>query len=208
MNTGRRAGEGAPRFRVLKSRDYRRMPWKNGGGQTIEIAIFPEGASLGDFDWRVSMARVESDGAFSIFPGTDRSLAILQGFGMELAIAPHPAVQATISTPPLAFDAGAATRARLLDGPVLDLNLMTRRTRFKHRMTRIALAEPALIDLSGHETLVLAGDCGVRIETAAGGASLEPRDTLQVTHIGSPVRLVADRPGLVYLLEIFAVADA
>ncbi|WP_171524369.1 HutD family protein, partial [Acinetobacter baumannii] len=47
---------------VIRSRDYRRMPWKNGGGETTEIIVQPTGASLDDFDWRFSMARVGSSG--------------------------------------------------------------------------------------------------------------------------------------------------
>ncbi|MBN7823193.1 HutD family protein, partial [Bowmanella yangjiangensis] len=45
------------------------MPWKNGGGSTLELAICPVGASLDDFDWRISSASVASSGAFSRFPG-------------------------------------------------------------------------------------------------------------------------------------------
>ena len=55
------------------------MPWKNGGGTTIEIAVSPHGAGLDDFDWRVSMAHVASHGPFSLFPNIDRTLAVLSG---------------------------------------------------------------------------------------------------------------------------------
>ncbi|SFQ22142.1 HutD protein [Ectopseudomonas toyotomiensis] len=33
------------------------MPWKNGGGETLELAIAPAGAGLEDFAWRISSAR-------------------------------------------------------------------------------------------------------------------------------------------------------
>ena len=39
-------------MRILRGADYKRMPWKNGGGETVEIAVSPEGAALSDFDWR------------------------------------------------------------------------------------------------------------------------------------------------------------
>src|SRR5690606_24981691 len=52
------------------------MPWKNGGGTTLQLAISPKGASLEDFAWRISSAQVAVDGAFSSFPGADRSLAV------------------------------------------------------------------------------------------------------------------------------------
>ena len=32
---------GNPLVTILRAKDYRRMPWKNGGGETVEIAVFP-----------------------------------------------------------------------------------------------------------------------------------------------------------------------
>ena len=37
-------------------------PWKNGGGETAEIVVWPPGAGFDGFDWRVSTARVAQDG--------------------------------------------------------------------------------------------------------------------------------------------------
>jgi environmental stress-induced protein Ves len=53
---------------VLRLSDYKRMPWKNDGGVTLEIAVLPSASSAGDFDWRISMATVAADGPFSVFP--------------------------------------------------------------------------------------------------------------------------------------------
>ncbi|TIN81446.1 MAG: HutD family protein, partial [Mesorhizobium sp.] len=71
-------------MRILRAAEYRSMPWKNGGGVTTEIAVSPSGAGLDDFDWRVSMARVELSGPFSQFAGIDRTLAVLEGEGIVL----------------------------------------------------------------------------------------------------------------------------
>lgn len=54
----------------LLAANHRRMPWKNGRGETTEIAVWPEGAGLQDFGWRLSMAGVSEHGAFSAFPGS------------------------------------------------------------------------------------------------------------------------------------------
>ena len=43
-------------LQVLRAADHRRMPWKNGRGETTEIAIWPPTAGLDGFDWRISMA--------------------------------------------------------------------------------------------------------------------------------------------------------
>ena len=208
MKAGDNEDLAEPSFRVLKYSDFRRMPWKNGGGETIEIAISPDGATLDDFNWRISMARVEVDGQFSIFHGIDRTLAILQGGGMSLAISPHPAVETTIAADPLAFDAGAVTQARLLGDPVTDLNLMTRRGRFTHRMTRIALTEPTSIAVSARESFLIAWESGVTIETETGVTLLDPRDALHARDAISIWRLASEGPCQVYLLEIFSPAKA
>ena len=73
-------------MRILRASGHKRMPWKNGKGETIEIAVFPEGASVDTFDWRISMAPVASNGPFSVFPGIDRTLSILTGDGMMLSV--------------------------------------------------------------------------------------------------------------------------
>ncbi len=51
-------------MQILRASDHRVMPWKNGGGSTTEIAVFPIDSGLDAFDWRVSMATVAADGPF------------------------------------------------------------------------------------------------------------------------------------------------
>ncbi|MGF9694309.1 HutD family protein [Rhizobium sp. 0TCS1.26] len=126
-------------MRILKAADHRRMPWKNGGGETVELGVFPAGASVDDFDWRVSMATVATDGPFSTFDGVDRTLVVLSGHGVELSVEEHPAVVLDAAALPHGFPADAATDARLIDGPITDLNVMTRRGRFEHHVERLPL---------------------------------------------------------------------
>jgi environmental stress-induced protein Ves len=123
-------------MRILRAGTYRRTPWKNGGGETSEIAVSPEGSGFDDFGWRVSMARVTRDGPFSAFPGVDRTLSVLEGEGIALDIAGQQSATLTIASDPLPFPADAATIGRLVDGPITDLNVMTRRGRFRHRVAR------------------------------------------------------------------------
>ena len=66
-------------MRKWTRQDYRTMPWKNGGGSTTELAIFPEDAKLDHFIWRLSTASVNTAGPFSHFSQIDRTLAILSG---------------------------------------------------------------------------------------------------------------------------------
>lgn len=123
-------------MKILRASDYRRMAWKNGGGETVEIAVFPAGASIEDFDWRISMATVASNGPFSSFPGVDRTLSVLSGAGMELTIDNAPPLALYPGSDPCPFPADKPTSARLVNGVVTDLNVMTRRGRFSHRVIR------------------------------------------------------------------------
>jgi environmental stress-induced protein Ves len=133
-------------MKKLTPENYRSMPWKNGAGTTIEIAVFPENAAIADFTWRVSRAQVVSDGGFSHFDGIDRSLALLGGQGMRLTsggVAHQVDQQNTIAI----FAGDVATHAELLDGPISDFNLMTRRTVCSHVLTHwVGQAEHKLPD--------------------------------------------------------------
>ncbi|WP_296101635.1 HutD family protein [uncultured Agrobacterium sp.] len=122
----------------LSACDYKRMPWKNGKGETVEIAVFPPGAAMDAFEWRISMASVANDGAFSLFPEIDRTLSILWGHGMSLTIDGAAPVLLTMDSDPLRFAADVPVDATLVDGAITDLNVMTRRGRFVHRVERRA----------------------------------------------------------------------
>ncbi|GAB4067909.1 HutD family protein [Ancylobacter sonchi] len=158
-------------IRVLRAADHRVMRWKNGAGSTTEIAVFPPGAGLGDFDWRVSMADVAEDGPFSRFDGIDRTLAILDGEGVGLAIEGMNEATGegtgealvTRAGPPLAFPADIAVSARLLGGPVRDLNVMSRRGVFAHLLTRFATSETVKIAPDGAVTLVISRSDGLAL---------------------------------------------
>ncbi len=161
-------------MRHIRAKSYRRQPWKNGGGETIEIAVSPAGAGIDDFDWRVSMARVEADGPFSAFPEIDRTLTILEGEGIELTLEGQPPVR--IQGEPHAFPGDVATQARLLDGPITDLNVMTRRGRLTHRVAAdlCRLASSILSSaLRQHCSIAIAARCRSETNTPT-RSSLRP----------------------------------
>jgi uncharacterized protein len=135
-------------MRVIRAADCRRMPWKNGGGWTTEIAVWPEGAGLDAFVWRLSAARVEADGPFSLFPGIDRTLAVTEGAGVILTIGGRPPVDLDLETAPFRFPADQSTVARLCNGPITDLNVMTRRGQADHRVERVFLGQGARRDVA------------------------------------------------------------
>lgn len=107
------------------------MPWRNGGGTTLEVARSPEGGDPADFDWRVSFAHVDADGPFSAFPGIDRVITLVDGDDMTLTlVGPGSPARRHDLRPfePFAF-AGEDEVECHVGRPTVDLNLMTHRGR-------------------------------------------------------------------------------
>lgn len=113
-------------IRLLRSADYSRQAWKNGGGTTEEI--FREDLPNGDVAFRLSIAAVERDGPFSTFPGIDRTIMLLAGHGMILDHKGVGSHRLDRLFAPHAFSGDVETDCRLIDGPCRDLNLMVRRS--------------------------------------------------------------------------------
>lgn len=106
--------------------DVPRVRWRNDGGFTREIVSEPTGAA--DFLWRVSVADVETSGAFSEFHGCDRVLVLLDGAGMHLRRTDNDLTVTVLPDAPLARFAGEVPlHAELIDGPTTDFNLIWRR---------------------------------------------------------------------------------
>ena len=114
-------------------------PWKNGGGSTTEIAAAPPGATLDNFDWRISLATIVHDGPFSPYPGVDRTLALIDGGGAVLDMNGESRFFLGEDEPLIEFSGETNVTATLNDGPTTDLNVMTRRSRCHHRLGRRAL---------------------------------------------------------------------
>ena len=167
---------------ILRAADRSATPWKNGGGVTREVAAWPPGAGFDDFHWRVSMAEVRADGPFSMFPGVDRILAVLQG-RLALDIEGRATVELDPGAPPAAFPGDAPTAGRVLSGPVTDLNVMTRRGR----------VQATLSGISVRPGLVLQARPGMRMLIARAPLCAEGLD------LATDDALLFDRPGAVAL---------
>ena len=181
------------------------MQWKNGGGETTEIAVSPEGASIDDFDWRVSMARVVADGPFSVFPGIDRTLAILEGQGIGLDIEGRGALTLTKATQPATFPADAPTSCRLIAGPILDLNVMSRRDRVSHSIGILSVEGPMKFSADARDTLVLCLDGIVDFVSDAGLERLSRFDCIAASASSGGLRLDATAPARVAVIAFHSV---
>lgn len=130
------------RARVLHAADYERMRWKNGGGWTTQLAVGAASDGTSAFDWRISIAEIESDGAFSTFAGCDRSIALLDGVGMELRFDDAEPVRLDQRLNFFKFAGEANTFGKLLAGPVRDFNLIYKRDTVDAEILRRPLVGP------------------------------------------------------------------
>lgn len=188
-------------MRILRAADHKRMPWKNGGGETTEIAVFPEGAGLDDFVWRVSMARVDGSGPFSSFPGIDRTLAILEGAGIVLHVEGHQDERLTLESAPHPFPADVATSADLIGGSVIDFNVMSRRGAVAHDVTRHSEAQ---VSGTGNMRLILCSKGSLAIAANGNRQTLGDRDAA-VINAADEIELIP-MPGSDYYLVEFRSA--
>jgi hypothetical protein len=163
-------------MRILRAADYRVMPWKNGAGSTTEIAISPPNAPLDDFDWRVSMAQVSADGPFSVFDNIDRTLLVLQGDGIDLSVTGH--TPARVDARAIhAFPGDRPASATLINGPVTDLNVMSRRGRVHHHVRRLKLSQPQPFPVRA-VTLLIVENGEIAVRSGSASATLAAYDAL------------------------------
>ena len=111
-------------------------PWNNGGGCTTEILASPPGATLDDFDFRVSLATIAQSGPFSIFPGVDRTLSLVDGGNVVLDVGNERKVALSEREPVVAFPGEVPVSATVDGTPTVDFNVMTRRGRCSHQVER------------------------------------------------------------------------
>ncbi|CAO3437627.1 HutD/Ves family protein [Azospirillum doebereinerae] len=159
-----------PVLTLLTPADGRRVPWRNGLGLTTEIAFAPLDGDR--FLWRVSVADVAAAGPFSVFPGYDRLIAVVEGAGMRLTVDGADPVERRRMEPAFAFPGEAAVDCGLLGGPIRDFNLMLDRATARGAVT--VLVGPSAHAAEADAALVhaLAGTLTVTVTAAEGGEAL------------------------------------
>lgn len=167
--------DGVRRFAL---QDLSLEPWRNSGGLTRQVAAGrfgrTQGGTLDAWDWRISVADITADGSFSVFPGIDRTAALIAGDSLTLladADALHFAQPGVVQ----AFAGETVLTAQLRSGPARLFNVMTRRGQ----------ASAQLCSYGGDVALELKpGDCyallAVRGAFAVGLASALGAMTLQL----------------------------
>jgi environmental stress-induced protein Ves len=161
--------------RVIPANEYRRERWRNGLGWTRQIAASSEGD---DWNWRLSIAEIEQDAAFSTFPGVERELVLLHGNGVRLCF--DDGETATLLPPHERhrFSGERGLRGELVDGLTHDFNLMWRPAALDAELLLRPLVGPMLFfaDARTHWAIhLVAGQA--RFDAASGPPPLWAGDT-------------------------------
>ncbi len=186
----------------------RRERWKNGLGWTREIAR-ATGADGDGFDWRLSIADIERDAPFSIFPGIDRVLVLLSGNGLRLRF---DSGRIDTLAPPhgiARFAGEEAVAGELVDGPTIDFNLMWRRGAVDAQLWHRPMAGAMVVFVDPGETWalhVVAGSARFADGTAA--PLLEQGDTALLRAEDQRARGVVEGAGEALLVRISPIGLA
>lgn len=170
---------------VIRLAELTAVPWRNGGGVTRQV-VSAGGSGPEDFDWRISIADVEEPGPFSAYTGVDRIITVVEGSGMNLQVDGVEHVLGPLR--PLSFDGASQTSCTRLDGPIRDLNVMTRKQRFSASVAVRDLSQARPTAIAGSQVLVLLSGSAVVVGADGSRAGLDPLDAVGPSE--SHVRLV------------------
>ena len=112
---------------LLAPSQYRRMPWKNGGGTATDVAT--DRATGGEV-WRFGRTAIPVPGPFSDYTGYDRVQVVIGGHGLVLD---GPDGEIDLRTPfkVVRYKGELPLVSRLEAGPVEVVNLIADRAQFK-----------------------------------------------------------------------------
>lgn len=130
-------------IQIIRYEECESSLWKNGAGSTKQLLISPKGANLNNFDFRISIATISSDGPFSLFHGIDRQLCILEGEGVKLLMSENAAKPSELLLRPnqaaFCFSGETQIESQLLDKQIIDFNVMTKRGKYRAYIERLEL---------------------------------------------------------------------
>lgn len=170
-----------PDIERLNPESYRRQPWKNGGGELVNISGEGNGSwqNMG-VAWQYGRTRIPAPGPFSDLAGYERHQVVIKGRGLVLVT---PAGDIDLREPfrPVSYDGATPIITRLENGAVEVANLIADRRRFQTSLRVGAVGEiqtcqpglhivhaaagPAILKLSGNHC-PLPDDHAVRVSAA------------------------------------------
>jgi len=131
---------------------YRRLPWKNGGGVSVDIAW---DAETDGETWRFGRTPIVAAGPFSDYSGNDRLQVLVAGQGLVLQ-APDGEIDVRQPFRPVRFAGEIRITSRLEHGPVEVVNLIGQRARVRLDLAVLRAGESRA--LAPGRTLVYCAD--------------------------------------------------
>ncbi|MFP7722038.1 HutD/Ves family protein [Lysobacter sp. A3-1-A15] len=194
--------------RVIPANEYRRVRWRNGQGWTREVHAQGEGEGEGErggqaWAWRMSIAEIEQDSPFSVFPGVDRELTLLSGEGLRLRFDDGEGIEILPPHGRHRFAGERPVTGELLDGPSHGFNLMWRRGQVQADSWHRPLVGPMVIFAEPRSTWavhLIAGQA--RFADDSGLPALEAGDTALLVAGDERLRHVLDGGGEALLMRL------
>lgn len=115
---------------IVVADQVRPKPWRNQGGLTRDLLVWPPDNEEDTWEVRISRADITTDGPFSAYTGVERWFKLIDGNGLTLRVHGQDC-PVHAADPPFVFDGGAMPHCHLLGGPAQVLNFMTRRTEMR-----------------------------------------------------------------------------
>jgi uncharacterized protein len=154
----------------LNPEDYRSVPWKNGGGVTVDIAF------EGDV-WRFSRTPITEPGPFSDYPGFDRLQVLVAGSGLVLQT-PNGEIDLRRPFQPVRFAGETPIVSRLEAGPVEVVNLLGDRSRVRIDLAVVEAGQTR--DLVSGLHIAYCPGARARLQIGDQTYELEPDDALRI----------------------------
>lgn len=177
----------------LSPSDARRTPWKNGGGVTDELALWPRDAQFtrGDFEWRISRARMTKSGPFSSFPGFERVLVLVDGPGAVLSHGDDAPRARLRRLEPYAFSGDWSTHAEI-SAPISDFNVIAHASVWRPSVEALPLGARRVVEelAPGHAFVhVLDGEAVARISDEEEPLELGAGDSVWLCELDRPAQI-------------------
>ena len=165
---------------LLKSEDYTRSPWKNGGGVFTDIAgAYRADATVKDWNsllWRFASTPIVAPGPFSHMRGIDRLQMVVGGRGLVLK-APGKELNEREPFTTVRFTGEMEIVTELEAGPVEVVNLMARRGAVEIELEALREFGDRPLPAGTHLLYAHSGACGIRLNSEdfgiPGGSTLK-----------------------------------
>ena len=185
-------------YSIYSQKDFKIVPWRNAQGSTTEL-IVKKLPSDENFIWRLSAAGVCNDGDFSDFSGYDRILVLTEGNGVVLNHSNGQKDNLLRRFDFASFSGDLKTFAKLVNGPVKDFNVMTRRDYCFSQVVVFKTHGTHDLNVDSSHLLVYAVDEDIDMEAGkTTGIKLQSGNLLHVTN---PIKTIIDASS--FLFKVF-----